>query len=85
MTHKEVMAKLFDFNATTYYAWKKQNRPIINLIDKYFTKEDLQEFIEKGSITSLDSFHQNKNIQDIDILNNVSSLVKKQLKEKLVV
>ena len=67
MTHKEVMAKLFDFNATTYYAWKKQNRPIINLIDKYFTKEDLQEFIEKGSITSLDSFHQNKNIQDIDI------------------
>ncbi len=83
MTHKEVMAKLFDFNATTYYAWKKQNRPIINLIDKYFTKEDLQEFIEKGSITSLDSFHQNKNIQDIDILNNVSSLVKKQLERKI--
>jgi len=83
MTHKEVMAKLFDFNATTYYAWKKQNRPIINLIDRYFTKEDLQEFIEKGSISTLDSFNQNKNIQDIEILNKVSSLVRKQLEKKI--
>lgn len=83
MTHKEIMAKLFDFNATTYYAWKKQNRPIINLIDRYFTKEDLQEFIDKGSIDALDSFNQNKNIQDIDILNKVSSLVQKQLERKI--
>ncbi|ARU47245.1 hypothetical protein [Sulfurospirillum diekertiae] len=50
MTHKEVMAKLFDFNATTYYAWKKQNRPIITLLDQYFSKEDIEEFLEFGSI-----------------------------------
>lgn len=54
MTHKEVMAKLFDFNATTYYAWKKQDRPIINLIDIYFTKEDLEEFLKYGQITKFE-------------------------------
>ena len=54
MIHKEVMAKLFDFNATTYYAWKKQSRPIIFLLESYFSKEELEEFLEHGSIARYD-------------------------------
>ena len=34
--------------------WKKEKRPIINLLYKYFTKEELEEFLEKGSIKRLE-------------------------------
>lgn len=54
MIYKEVMAALFDFNATTYYSWKKQERPIIRLIEKYFTKEDLEEFLNSEKISKLE-------------------------------
>ena len=54
MSHKDLMSKLFDYNATTYYAWKKQNRPIIRLIEKYFRDEEIQEFLETGSVTKLE-------------------------------
>lgn len=37
-------------SANTYYNWKKEKRPIINLLEKYFTKEELQEFFEYGEI-----------------------------------
>jgi hypothetical protein len=30
--------------------WKKENRPIIGLLEKYFNKEDLEEFLETGAI-----------------------------------
>lgn len=81
--YKLLASDVLGCTLASYYNWDKQERLIIKLLEKYFTKEDLQEFIEKGSISTLDSFHQNKNIQDIDILNNVSSLVKKQLERKI--
>lgn len=48
------MSKLFDFNSSTYYRWKKEHRPIITLLEKYFTKEDLEEFLESGKIKKLE-------------------------------
>ena len=44
MTEREIYMNLFDVSINTYYNWKKENRPIINLLDKYFSKEDLEEF-----------------------------------------
>ena len=77
MIHKEVMAALFDFNATTYYAWKKQERPIIRLIEKYFTKEDFEEFLEFGTIEKLEfSNIQNYSVQAAEFV-NVLNAVKK--------
>ena len=81
--YKLIASDVLGCTLASYYNWDKQERLIIKLLEKYFTKEDLQEFIEKGSITTLDSFNQNKNIQDIDILNKVSSLVTKQLERKI--
>lgn len=34
--------------------WKKENRPIISLLYKYFTKEDLDEFLQTDKIKKLE-------------------------------
>lgn len=46
---------LLDNSERTIQRWKKENRPIINFFDKYFTDEDLQEFISIGKISKLDN------------------------------
>lgn len=63
--------------------WKKENRPIILLLEKYFSKEDIEEFLDKGAISTLDSFNNNKTITNIEVLNEVSNLVRKQLEKKI--
>jgi len=50
MTFKETMAAIFSTAEGTYYKWKREKRPIINLLEKYFPKEDLEEFINTGKI-----------------------------------
>ncbi len=50
MNYNEIMSKLFGFSAPTYFRWKKEKRSIINLIDNYFTKEELIEFIHSGVV-----------------------------------
>lgn len=54
MTIDAVISKIFDFSKPTYFRWKKEQRPIILLLEKYFTKENLQEFLESGSIKKFD-------------------------------
>lgn len=70
MTFKQVMATLFDTAEGTYYKWKKEKRPIISLLEKYFTKEDLEEFIEYGMVEKLEF----ANLQDYG--NRVAEFVK---------
>lgn len=55
------ISKLFDFANSTVYKWKKENRPIVNLIEKYFEDADIEEFLETGEIKKFD-----KIIQTID-------------------
>ncbi|MCK9455209.1 MAG: hypothetical protein WCY51_07345 [Sulfurimonas sp.] len=45
---------LFFKSPNTYYKWKKEGRPIISLLEKYFTKQDLQEFLQTGQINKFD-------------------------------
>ena len=35
--------------------WKKENRPIISLLHKYLTEEDINEFLTTGSISKFDN------------------------------
>jgi len=53
---EDIYRQLFGFGSnTTYYSWKKdEKRKIIKLIEKYFTKEDLVEFLETGEIKSIE-------------------------------
>ncbi len=43
--------------------WKKERRPIIDLLYKYFTKEDLKEFLETGKISRIE---RNLSIENIN-------------------
>jgi len=42
---------LFDFTEKTLYNWKKEDRPILELIEKYFTDNEIKEFLEKREIS----------------------------------
>jgi len=59
MTFKETMAGIFSTAEGTYYKWKREKRPIISLLEKYFTKEDLVEFLETGKISKLEKPSEN--------------------------
>ena len=50
----EIHSLVLDCSVSGYYKWKKQGRPVIDLLIKYFTKEDLEQFLETGSIKKLD-------------------------------
>jgi hypothetical protein len=80
---REAITKIFAFGSqNTYYQWKKQDRPIIKLIEKYFSKEDLKEFLETGEISKFEN--QDKTNDKFEILNTaVIDLVKFQLKDKI--
>ncbi len=54
MNKKEIIEKFFETTEATYYRHKKQNRPVIRFIEKYFTEEDLKEFLETGQINRLE-------------------------------
>ncbi len=50
----KTIAKLVGNTERTIFAWKKEQRPIINLLEKYFSKQELEEFINTGKITKLE-------------------------------
>jgi len=53
---KDYICKLLGISTASYYRWKEE-RPIISLLEKYFTKEELEEFLETGEITSFSKIH----------------------------
>ena len=57
--YEDLMVKLFGWSRTTYYTWKKEqwekgSRPILALLEKYFTEEDLIEWIEHEKISKFE-------------------------------
>lgn len=46
---KETVVKVLGISVGSYYRWKKE-RFIIPLLEKYFSREDLEEFVETGRI-----------------------------------
>lgn len=49
------ISKLLQFKSqNTYYKWKKEERPIIKLLEKYFTYDNLKEFLNLGTITKFE-------------------------------
>lgn len=55
MTIDVIMSKLFDFSKPTYFRWKKEKRPIISLLDRYFSKEELEEYLNTGKIQKFEN------------------------------
>lgn len=66
---KENIKKILDISDKTYYNWKNQNRPIIELLHKYFQDNEITEFLETGRISRLE------NNKDQELLNNEASKI----------
>lgn len=45
------MAGVFSTAEGTFYKWKKEERPIVALLERYFSKEDLEEFLNTGKVS----------------------------------
>ena len=70
MTQSEVMATLLEISENSYYRWKKKDHVrLVNLIEKYFTIKDLEEFLETEKISRLE------NNRDQELLNNEASKI----------
>ena len=72
---KQLACEILDISTRSYSNFSKQKRLIIHLLEKYFTKEDLQEFIETGKIEKQE-LAKDLTIDDLNSLNN--------LKEQLI-
>ncbi len=51
----KIVMELFQFSRQSWNNWKKENRPIVLLIEKYFTNQDLQEFLDTGKISKFEN------------------------------
>lgn len=61
VTYEQIMVELFEFSAPTYYKWKKhEKRKVFDLLEKYFTKEDLEDFLAIGKIPRYDEVENSK-------------------------
>lgn len=48
------MIELFSFSRQSWNNWKKENRPIVRLLEKYFTEDDLKEYLETNKISKFE-------------------------------
>lgn len=51
---KEEICELLAIADSTIYKFRKEKRPIITFLEKYFTKEDLEEFLTYGKVSRLE-------------------------------
>ena len=74
---KNSMTKILDIAERTLFNWRKDNKPIVLLLEKYFTKEDLDEFLDSGKISKFENAS--------DVINNelFEKHIAYQLKHKL--
>lgn len=62
MKQETIMCQLFNFSIATYYKRKRENNLAIKLVELYFSKESLQEFLETKKIEKfekLDKYNLN--------------------------
>lgn len=71
MIKTTILSTILDNSERTIQRWRKENRPIVKFFDKYFTDNDLQEFIDTGST------------QRLEEINNIVNLVRQQIDDKI--
>lgn len=57
MIGEKNVLKLMCYSRNTYYVWKREKRPIIELIDKYFEDFEITEFLETGKIEKFEKLN----------------------------
>lgn len=62
MTQSEIMAKLLEISENSYYRWKKKDHiRLVNLIERYFTDSEIEEFLQTGEIINFEATNYIKN------------------------
>lgn len=57
-TYAQVFSELLEISEKSFYRWKNQDhRKLISLLEKYFTKEDIEEFLELGKVSKFEYFN----------------------------
>lgn len=79
MTFEKIVLKLMCFSRNTFYVWKREKRPIIKLLNKYFTDIELEEFVLTGKI------NKQELVKDLSIedLESISSLKQELIKKEI--
>ena len=50
----ELYGKILDISKATFYKYVKKGVPIMSFLDRYFTREELEEFTSTGQIRKLE-------------------------------
>jgi len=74
MKREEIFCNLFGFSKNTYYLWKREKKPVIELIDKYFDNHELEWFLEHKELVRLDTLNEfvpiTHRLEALEILTN---------------
>lgn len=70
-TKKQLICDILDIADRTFYKFKTENRPIIQLLEHYFDEDDLQEFLTTRKMSKLDN------------VDNIANLVRQQIDDKI--
>lgn len=66
---KEIVCQVLGISQGSYYRWK-QERPVINLLEKYCTQEDLEEYLNTGKIEKFErNLEQNDDFDEFFMKN----------------
>lgn len=60
-------ARLLQNTVRTISNWKTEKRPIISLLEKYFSKTELEEFLETGGIEKFEAL-EGLSIEDVKFI-----------------
>ena len=52
--NKNILSKMFSSSVQALYKWQKEKRPIVVFLEKYFSAEELEEFLETGKMKKLE-------------------------------
>jgi hypothetical protein len=79
-----LLESLFVFTRQAWSNWKKENRPIVNLIEKYFTDAEIKEFLENNKIEKLDLIKDKstEDLKELIQLKNSQDIIEKIEKKK---
>ncbi len=77
---KEAIKKILDIKERTLYNWRKEQKPIVLLLEKYFTGDEIEEFLETGSIRKFEA-EKYKSYVSPALLDHAFYSVKQKLKD----
>ena len=60
VTMRKQIVQMLGNTEKSYYRWKEEGRPIIAFLERYFTKEDLEEFLKTGMMSKLENTEDNQ-------------------------